>query len=104
MLPADGTISGYHCWVWFYDQQHGWLPLDAADARRWTDAGQPEVADRLFGSLVTERSAVAVSRGRDLVLSPPQQGVPLNYFIYPYAEASGLPVTATWKLQYHVIQ
>ena len=102
-LPTDGTISGYHCWVWFQDAQKGWVPLDAADARRWADSGQQTVSDSLFGSLVLERSAVAVSRGRDLTLSPPQKAGPLNYFIYPYAEADGKPVSASWTLTYHVI-
>jgi hypothetical protein len=27
--------------------------------------------------------------GRDLHLSPAQDGPPLNYFVYPYVEASG---------------
>ncbi len=102
-LPTDGKIAGYHCWVWFQDPQKGWLPLDAADARRWADAGQQAVSASLFGSLVLERSAVAVSRGRDLTLSPPQKAGPLNYFIYPYAEADGKPVPASWTLTYHVI-
>ena len=102
-LPADGKIAGYHCWVWFNDFQYGSVPLDAADARRWTDAGNPAVADSLFGSLVLERSAVAVSRGRDLTLAPAQKAGPLNYFIYPYAEADGKAVPATWNLTYHVI-
>ena len=30
--------------------------------------------------------------GRDLVLAPPQAGEPLNYFMYPYAEADGTPL------------
>lgn len=30
--------------------------------------------------------------GRDLVLNPPQSGEPLNYFMYPYAEADGKPL------------
>jgi hypothetical protein len=30
--------------------------------------------------------------GRDLRLSPEQKGQPLNYFIYPYAEANGQPL------------
>jgi hypothetical protein len=30
--------------------------------------------------------------GRDLRLAPEQKGEPLNYFIYPYAEANGLAV------------
>jgi hypothetical protein len=32
------------------------------------------------------------SGGRDIRLDPPQQGEPLNYFIYPYAELDGKPV------------
>jgi len=102
-LPADGKIAGYHCWVWFQDKQRGWVPLDAADARRWTDAGQQTISDSLFGGLVLERTAVAVSRGRDLTLSPPQKAGPLNYFIYPYAEADGKTVPASWTLTYHVL-
>jgi len=30
--------------------------------------------------------------GRDIRLSPDQKSEPLNYFIYPYAEANGQPV------------
>jgi hypothetical protein len=30
--------------------------------------------------------------GRDIRLSAEQKGDPLNYFIYPYAEADGKPV------------
>jgi hypothetical protein len=33
---------------------------------------------------------IAIVTGRDLVLTPPPQaGEPLNYFMYPYAEADG---------------
>ena len=102
-LPTDGKIAGYHCWVWFNDSQYGAVPLDDADARRWADAGQQSVSSSLFGSLVLERTAAAFSRGRDLTLSPPQKSGPLNYFIYPYAEADGKPVAASWTLTYHVI-
>ena len=102
-LPPDGKIAGYHCWIWFWNTERGWTPMDAADARRWADAGNQAVSDSLFGSLVLERSAVAFSRGRDLTLSPPQKAGPLNYFIYPYAEADGKPVHAAWNLTYHVL-
>ncbi|MGI4787285.1 MAG: transglutaminase-like domain-containing protein [Janthinobacterium lividum] len=102
-LPTDGKIAGYHCWVWFEDPQKGWVPLDAADARRWADSGRTAISDSLFGNLVLERTAVAVSRGRDLTLSPPQKNGPLNYFIYPYAEADGQTTPATWTLSYHVV-
>jgi hypothetical protein len=30
--------------------------------------------------------------GRDIRQDPPQQGEPLNYFIYPYAEVDGKPL------------
>ena len=102
-LPTDGTISGYHCWTWFQAAPGQWAPLDAADARRWDDSGHPEVTRYLFGNLVLERSAVAMSRGRDLTLAPAQQGPPLNYFIYPYAEEDGKATDASWKLTYHVL-
>jgi len=32
---------------------------------------------------------VELSRGRDVALTPKQQGEPLNYFVYPYAEVDG---------------
>ncbi|MFI5386870.1 MAG: transglutaminase-like domain-containing protein [Fimbriimonadales bacterium] len=102
-VPETGKIGGYHCWTWFYDDQKGWLPLDASDGRRWLDAGKPDVKDRLVGSLVLERAAVAFSKGRDLTLSPKQAGPPLNNFIYPYAEADGKVVEAKWELSYKMI-
>ena len=40
-----------------------------------------------FGNLTFDRFAISV--GRDLDLEPPQMGAPLNYFVYPYAEANG---------------
>jgi hypothetical protein len=32
---------------------------------------------------------VQFSMGRDLQLNPPQDGKPLNYFVYPYVEVDG---------------
>lgn len=99
-LPKEGSVGGYHCWLWFRDPQRGWLPLDASDARRWQDAKQPANRELLFGNLVLERSAVALSHGRDITLSPPQKQPPLNDFIYPYAEADGQPVKVSWEVRY----
>ncbi|MCS7186386.1 MAG: transglutaminase domain-containing protein [Armatimonadota bacterium] len=101
-LPKEGKIGGYHCWTWVYDEQIGWFPIDASDARRWLDVGKFEIKDFLFGNLVLERSAVAFSRGRDIVLNPPQKGKPLNYFIYPYAEVNGKTVKVQWELSYQL--
>lgn len=102
-VAKTGTVGGYHCWTWFYDEQRGWLPLDASDGRRWLDSGRPDIKDSLIGNLVVERSAVAFSRGRDIVLEPAQKSGPLNDFIYPYAEADGEPVPATWELAYELL-
>ncbi len=101
-LKSEGKIGGYHCWTWFKDER-GWVPLDASDARRWLDNEKPALRDFVFGNLITERSAVAMSRGRDITLAPAQKAAPLNYFIYPYAESNGAPVKAEWTLNYQVL-
>ncbi len=102
-IQTEGTIGGYHCWTWFRDPERGWVPLDASDARRWRDANRPDTSRFLFGNLVLERSAVAMSRGRDMILEPAQKSGPLNQFIYPYAEANGVPADAKWELRYQII-
>jgi hypothetical protein len=38
--------------------------------------------------------------GRDIRLDPPQQGGPLNYFIYPYAELDGKPLALSSKFSF----
>jgi transglutaminase-like putative cysteine protease len=101
-LAKEGSLSGYHCWVWFKDPARGWVPMDASDGRRWQDAKRPDIKDYLFGNLVLERSAVTFSRGRDLTLSPAQKAGPLNYFIYPYGEADGKPIQVAWELRYRL--
>ena len=79
-----GKIGGYHCWSEFYLSGHGWVPVDASEARK-----HPEKKEYFFGALDEDR--VQFSAGRDLVLAPPQQGAPLNYFVYPYVEVDGKP-------------
>jgi transglutaminase-like putative cysteine protease len=82
----QGTIPGYHCWAEFYDRERGWRPVDASEAKK------KGMAKEYFGALPNDRIEFTV--GRDLVLSPPQRGEPLNFFIYPYAEVAGRPVDA----------
>jgi len=96
-LPADqhaGTIPGYHCWAQFYVEPYGWIPVDASEA--WK---HPEKKDYFFGAHDDNRLQFSV--GRDIRLDPPQQGEPLNYFIYPYAELDGkpLPLESTFLFQ-----
>lgn len=84
-LPPDrpaGEIPGYHCWAQFYLEGVGWVPVDASEA--WK---RPELRDYFFGA--HDQHRVLFSRGRDIRFNPAQEGEPLNYFIYPYAEVDG---------------
>ena len=89
-LPAaasQGEIPGYHCWAEFHLDGRGWIPVDISEA--WKAADKH---DFFFGHLDTNR--VQFTIGRDITLSPRQQGAPLNYFVYPYAELDGKPFSA----------
>jgi transglutaminase-like putative cysteine protease len=79
----EGDVAGYHCWAEIYDDKHGWVPVDASEAKK------KNLKDAYFGTLPNDR--IEFTLGRDLVLAPPQKGEPLNYFIYPYAEIDGRP-------------
>ncbi len=83
-LPSahSGEIAGYHCWADFFEPERGWVPVDISEA--WQ---HPEKKSFLFGALDADR--VQFTTGRDLRLSPAQDGPPLNYFIYPYVEVGG---------------
>ena len=84
-LPSDkhsAEIAGYHCWSEFYIDGKGWIPVDISEA--WK---HPEKRDYFFGSHDVNR--MQFNMGRDLRLNPPQQGKPLNYFVYPYVEVDG---------------
>jgi transglutaminase-like putative cysteine protease len=86
-LPENkdkGEIAGYHCWAEFYAPKTGWIPVDISEA--WK-AKQKE--DYFFGSVDANR--VQFSTGRDVMLSPKQDGSALNYFVYPYVEVDGKP-------------
>ncbi len=85
-IPEDqekGEIPGYHCWAEAYaSDKKEWIPIDATEAKK---TGK---LDDYFGALPPNR--IELSRGRDIILNPPQKGEPLNYFIYPYAEVNGV--------------
>ena len=82
---SEGDIPGYHCWAEFYLHGAGWIPVDASEASK-----NPAKRDYFFGTVDVNR--VMFSYGRDIRLSEEQKGEPLNYFVYPYAEANGQPV------------
>jgi transglutaminase-like putative cysteine protease len=84
-LPVDkhsAEIPGYHCWAEFYTDSTGWVPIDISEA--WK---HQEKHDYFFGAHDVNR--VQFTQGRDLKLSPAQDGAPLNYFVYPYVEVAG---------------
>jgi transglutaminase-like putative cysteine protease len=78
----SAEIAGYHCWAEFFEPQHGWVPVDISEA--WK---HQEKRDYFFGAHDANR--VQFTMGRDLRLNPPQDGAPLNYFVYPYVEVAG---------------
>jgi transglutaminase-like putative cysteine protease len=95
-LPSDqhdGVVPGYHCWAEFYVEPYGWIPVDASEA--WK---HPDKKDYFFGALDDNRLQFTI--GRDIRLNPPQQGDPLNYFVYPYAEVDGKPFALESKFSF----
>ncbi|HYM62710.1 MAG TPA: transglutaminase domain-containing protein [Thermoanaerobaculia bacterium] len=86
LTAKDGMVAGYHCWAEFWVEGKGWIPVDASDASKLTN---PEAREYLFGHLDPDR--VQFTMGRDLNLTP-RTAEPLNYFIYPHAEADGKEV------------
>ncbi len=84
-LPADKSsaeIPGYHCWAELYVDSIGWIPVDISEA--WK---HQEKHDYFFGAHDVNR--MQFTQGRDLKLTPAQDGPPLNYFVYPYVEVAG---------------
>jgi len=90
----DGTVPGYHCWAEFYVEPYGWIPVDASEAWKHQDK-----KDYFFGAHDDNRVQFTV--GRDIRLDPPQQGAPLNYFIYPYGELDGKPLALASQFTFH---
>ena len=79
---GSGAISGYHCWAALHLTELGWWPVDSSEASK-----HPELFDYYFGA--HDENRVQLSVGRDIVLTPPPEGEPINYFIYPYVEIDG---------------
>ena len=89
-VTADHTncsACGYHCYAQFRDGDK-WIPVDASDARKIKEK-DPARAEWFFGH--ADATSIVLSVGRDLELSPKQQGGPVNFFWGPYVEMDGKP-------------
>jgi transglutaminase-like putative cysteine protease len=104
-VHIDGS---YHCWIYFFAPNYGWLPLDVSLANIYgkefpvTDKNQklvelttatgykgldPSKVDYYFGNLDERR--VTWSMGRDLIMQPPQEDGPVNALTKIYVEIDG---------------
>jgi transglutaminase-like putative cysteine protease len=100
--------QSYHCWATFYAPGLGWIPHDVAVAdmyagefdvtpdnevlmRRTTADGlfgpDPAKVEYYFGNLDERRMVWSI--GRDIVLSPKQDGDPVNAMAKAYVEIDG---------------
>jgi transglutaminase-like putative cysteine protease len=79
---AETSINGYHCWAELYINGRGWVPVDASEAVK-----DPSRREYFFGH--HDENRLELSRGRNLILNPAQQGPALNFFVDPYAEVDG---------------
>lgn len=86
-----GEIPGYHCWAELYVRGR-WVPVDSSEGAKALARGDTARKDYFYGH--HDENRLEFSRGRHLTLEPPQKGGPLNFFIYPYAEVDGKPLTA----------
>jgi hypothetical protein len=89
-LKADkeGTEydPSYRCWVEFYLPNMGWVPTDLVVA----DSG--DVADRTKSYAMLDARRVWLWQGRNLELSPRQNGAPIDTMSAGWAEIDGVPV------------
>ncbi len=82
-INKDGQVKGYHCWVLAFPEGKVY-GIDASEA-----AKHPKKREYFFGHLCTRR--IGITRGRDVLLAPPQHGNRLNYIYKAYEEVDLKP-------------
>ncbi len=89
---SEDVSTWQHCWAMFFLPGYGWVPVDPADVRKamltekldLKDARTNDLRNYYWGGIDPYRIKVGV--GRDLTLNPPQNGKPVNYLMYPFAQ------------------
>jgi transglutaminase-like putative cysteine protease len=84
---GTGEIPGYHCWAELYVKGRGWVPVDSSEAAKAVARGDATKKEYYYGH--HDENRIEFSRGRNLTLTPRQKSGPLNFFVYPHAEADG---------------
>ena len=93
--PVEDITTYQHCWSEFFVPGYGWVTADPADVRKAMlveklELDNPKTGEyRAFFWGGIDPYRVALAKGRDLRLDPPQAEEPLNTFGYPYAEIGG---------------
>ncbi len=92
--PQGEVVKGYHCWLLAFVQGKVY-GIDASEA-----AKHPEKRAYFFGHLCARR--ILLTRGRDLLLAPPQHGPRLNFLYQAYLEVDLKPRPKAVKTIYSV--
>jgi transglutaminase-like putative cysteine protease len=75
---------GYRCWVEYFVPAYGWVPMDISAGNT-----NPKERDFFFSGLDERR--IRFAEGRELEMSPKQDGPRVNLLIGAYVEVDGKP-------------